>query len=291
MSYWIFKVAEQEMYPDVPGREYVYDNTHSVRIQGGDVFLYLDKRRDYSFTATGCVVKVSKRTPSEREAARTEKVKNVFTAHLGDVIWFKTPISILPSKREGRANRAKLGIVDANLLGWSQSMPQLDEAMYQTILDLAQANELIPSSPFGPKDYSVPDQWGKVRVRKAVAQFSKDVLSRHGRICIVCGTAVSALVDAAHISPYASDKKNRANPGNGICLCTYCHRALDRRLIALAPDGELFVASNLNDAIASAHFNAVDRDTRRRWLKGVDVAFLELTIKWFRENTGKSLKP
>ncbi len=38
MSYWIFKIAEQDLYPDVLGEKYVYDNTHSIRVVKGDYF-------------------------------------------------------------------------------------------------------------------------------------------------------------------------------------------------------------------------------------------------------------
>ena len=44
MAYWIFKVAQQELYPDGPGEEYVFDNTHSIRVLARDEFLYLDKK-------------------------------------------------------------------------------------------------------------------------------------------------------------------------------------------------------------------------------------------------------
>ena len=54
MAYWIFNVAQQELYPDVAGKEYVYDNKHSTCVVAGDVFLYLDKEEKYSFTGTGC---------------------------------------------------------------------------------------------------------------------------------------------------------------------------------------------------------------------------------------------
>ena len=49
MTYWIFKVADQELYPDVPGGKYVYDNTHSTRVQRGDLFNELPK--EYSSLA------------------------------------------------------------------------------------------------------------------------------------------------------------------------------------------------------------------------------------------------
>jgi hypothetical protein len=61
MTHWIFKVADQGLYPDEPGEKYVYDNTHSVRVARGDVFLYLDTSKQYSFTATGIVHKLTAR--------------------------------------------------------------------------------------------------------------------------------------------------------------------------------------------------------------------------------------
>ena len=45
MAFWIFKISDQELYPDVLGEKYVYDNTHSIRVKSGDVFLYLDKTK------------------------------------------------------------------------------------------------------------------------------------------------------------------------------------------------------------------------------------------------------
>ena len=75
MAYWIFKVAKQELYPDIPGEQYVYDNTHSLRVRAGDTFLYLDKRQDYAFSGTGTVRRVVERKPTATEAARTNKVQ------------------------------------------------------------------------------------------------------------------------------------------------------------------------------------------------------------------------
>ena len=92
------------------------------------------------------------------------------------------------------------------------------------------------------------------------------------------------IVEAAHLSPYASDPKNRANPSNGVCLCKYCHRTLDLRLIAIQPNGELMVAPQIRDAIALHHFGQISKEQRKEWLMGVDSTFLELTVKWYMEN-------
>ncbi len=285
MSYWIFKLAEQELYPDIPGKEYVFDNTHSVRIQPGDIFLYLDKREGYAFTATGCIRRLSSRKPTEEEVKRTSKVRIVFTAHLADVIWFKNPFSISPLAKSGQSNRAILGITDVNLLGWSHSIPNLSEEMYQQIMDLVQADGLVLEPSTGAGNYAVDDAWSKTKVRKAIWRFTDEVLRRHKGTCVVCGISVRELVDAAHLSSYATDKRNRANPANGVCLCAFCHRAMDRRLIAICPTGELLVADAIEGPVAREHFTRIPANVRSKWLQGVDPEFLELTVALFRENS------
>jgi len=283
MAYWIFKVAEQELYPDVPGEKYVYDNTRSVRVAAGDVFLYLDKTRNYSFTAMGIVRKLTKRAPTAEEMQRTAKVRTVFTAHLTDVIWFTERLSISPLTKNGKQNRARLGIIDVNLLGWSRSMPSLSEPMYQAILDLAETEKIVPPTATD-EDFSIPDTWGKTKTRGVIKKFSDPVMSRSNSTCVVCGSSLPGLVEAAHLSSYASDQKNRANPANGICLCKYCHRALDIRIIAIQPNGILLIAPIITDEIAKHHFSRIDKKQRAKWLMGVDPKFLELTVQWYNDN-------
>ncbi len=281
MAYWLFKISEQDLYPDKPGISYVFDNTHSVRVKKGDTFLYLDKARGYSFTATGTVGRIAERKPTLKESERTRKIRVVYTAHLADVIWFSSPLSISPTKIEGKRVRAQLGIRDVNLLGWSQSIPSLNEEMYSSIIDIAELKGLFRVE--GSSRFSIPDTWGRAKSRPAMTGFSALVLGRSLYSCIVCGTQQPGLVDAAHLSPYATDIENRANPANGICLCKYCHRALDLRLIAISPSGELLVSPEIKDPVAEFHFAQIDAGTRRRLLLGVDPAFLELTVKWHNE--------
>lgn len=281
MAYWIFKLAKQEIYDDNPGKLYSFDNTHSMRVHDGDVFIYLDKQKDYSFTATGTVKKLSTRIPTEEEVKRNSKVRSVFNADLAEVSWFKEPLSISPTTKIGQRNRARLGITDVNLLGWSQSIPSLSEPMYQSIMDIVEVDGLLSMASMKPGDFYVDDRWGKTRIREALSCFRDTVLSRDNYRCVVCGTKMEAVIEAAHISPYATDKNNRANPANGICLCTFCHRALDRHVIALQPDGKLLVDSSIDDPIALEHFSRVSPSVRKQWLMGITPEFLELTIKWF----------
>src|SRR5262245_8138081 len=289
MGYWIFKLAEQELYPDVPGSIYGYDNRHSTRVRAGDIFIYLDKRQGYSFTGTGGIRKIEERTPTAVEMKQRSKVRTIYTAVLEDVLWFDKPLSISPITKSGKRNRAQLGIIDVNLLGWSHSIPSLGEAMYQAIMDLAQSENIITSGLVSPKNYSIPDVWGKTKIRRVISQFTNTVLARHGKKCVVCGTELTGVIEVAHLSPYSSDKNNRANPGNGICACAYCHRALDKRLIAISPDGKLHIARGIDDPVALYQFQRITPETRKQWLYGVESEFLELTVRWFDERNNDNL--
>ncbi len=177
-----------------------------LKSQPNDVFLYLDKRSySYAFAATGIVSRISRRPPTEKDANHNAKVRAVFTAHLKDVHWFAKPLSISPSTPEGKRNRAVLGIRNVNLLGWSQSMPRINEAMYSSVLDLADTGKHSPAKL--DKDYTVEDRWSKTKVRKTMVNFSKVVLNRHNYTCAVCGTRLRAVLEVAHLSSYSTDKK------------------------------------------------------------------------------------
>ena len=278
MRYWIFKVAKQKQYFDVEGKEYIFDNTHSVKLKPGDTFIYLDKRnRDYAFTGTGSIQKLKERAPSSEEKRRDPRVRTVYQAIITDMLWFRSPLSIFLAKIEGRRNRSRLGISNINLLGWSQSMPNIDESIYSNIMDLVLDQNLIPDLHSAYLDYTVEDSWSKSRIRNKMARFTHEVKERHNYTCAICGTEFKPALVAAHLSPYATDKKNRANPRNGICLCTFCHSALDKNQICLRSSGEILINSLIDDDIAKIHFTGIPPEMRKKWLMGIDDKYLKLT--------------
>jgi len=279
MAFWIFKISQQESYPDIHGEKYVYDNTHSIRVSKGDYFIYLDKTAGYAFTATGVVKKIVQREPTVREAGRNSRVRTVYTAHLNDVIWFEPSISIAPTSKSGKRNRALLGIDDVNLLGWSQSISRLSREMYDEITSIGSIRVGVVAED--SNEYSIPDRFRITRARWSLESFKSEVLSR-SKCCVVCGCAELRLLDAAHLSPYASDRENRKNPANGISLCKFCHSALDLRLIAIQADGGLRISASVTDPVVLYHFSLISSEQRCLWLKGVGGHFLELTQKWFR---------
>ena len=270
MSYWIFKVSDRGSYPDSPGAQYVYDNTHSVRVQGGDEFIYLKKSAtQYGLDGAGRVSRVIQRSAGEHER-RSARVGRLFTAHLADVIWFPRLFDLSPRTKAGRHNRLSMGLPeDLNSIGWSISMPRLERDLFVHLLDAALDSAFRAKAPvvqMSEANWQVNDEWSLVKRRSRMRAFRAIVLSRHEYTCLVCGTQLLSVLEAAHIRSYASEKSHRANPANGICLCSYCHAAYDSGDIAILPDGEVRCCGDIRDGIALKHFTALSQEKRRFWL-------------------------
>ena len=276
MTAWMFKLADQNTYADRLGGRYVFDNTHSRQVAAGDSFAYLDKRGGtYAFIGHGNISQVQDRSPNPGEK-RNPRVSSIYEAALSDFVHYATPLDIRTRTRQGRRNRARLGIGDVNRLGLSRSVAKLPGRLFEDIVDLAYVGEHAqPGGDPAPGDFSVPDSWSYVRRRDRLEQFRRTVLHRQNHTCAICGTRVRDLLDVAHISEYSTDADNRANPANGVCLCVYCHRAFDRALVRLDDTGCLELAPRVqSDTVARLHFTKLSTDSRRRLLKGVDVKLL-----------------
>ena len=275
MTFWIFKQSEQEQYPDEPGRTYVYDNRHSVRVAVGDSFVYLDKRfGGYGFAGHGTVTKVLMRTIEVADSSQP-KVNSIYTAELGDFVEYVRSLDIAPARTEGKRNRAALGITDVNKLGWSRSIAQISPDMFTSIVDLAYRRHCIALAPINDEEHAVPDAWSFVRRRHSVERFRQVVLFRQGSACAICGTTLREVLDVAHISRYSTDMKNRANPANGIGLCVYCHRAFDGGVFRLHETGIVSVGKGSNlDPVALAHVSSLSVEARLKLLNGIDAEFL-----------------
>ena len=280
MATWIFKQSNQELYPDELGRTYVYDNRHSVRVARDDSFIYLDKRGgSYAFTGHGIITNVQWRTPGASDI-RHPRINRVYTATLGDYIEYSRPLDIRTTSKTGRENRAALGVIDVNKIGWSISIVKLHSGMFERIVDLAYRQQHIQfPTILESSDYEVSDAWSYVRTRHSLERFKKTILRRQGYICAICGTTLGVVLEVAHISSYSSDVKNRANPANGIGLCVFCHRAFDRGVFLFNENGVVSLAKDIgSDPVIEAHLSHLSSDARLKLLTGVDQDFLRTRL-------------
>lgn len=291
MTYWIFKVSELGAYPDSPGREYIYDNTHSVKVRSGDEFLYLEKAgAKYGLTGAGRVEKVTRRAPKDNER-HNNRVNSVFTAHLMDLVWFSKPYSLSNRTTAGRNNRRLAHLPDdLNAIGWSISMPRLDREVFVRLLDAAMESGPPNSADeveevLRDEDWRVEDSWSLVKQRRRLQRFRSKVLERHCFTCFVCGTQLRAVLEVAHLRDYAGHPEHRANPANGVCMCSFCHAAFDAGEITLHPDGSVVSRTRNGDAIADAHFHSISAGQRQSWLAGIDRTFFNTSPRSNRQNT------
>jgi len=83
--------------------------------------------------------------------------------------------------------------------------------------------------------------------------FRRAVLSSYGSVCCMTGLAEPKLLIASHIVPWSEDKKNRLNPGNGLCLSALHDKAFDCGLIGVRPDFSIAISGELRKLSNNPH--------------------------------------
>lgn len=87
--------------------------------------------------------------------------------------------------------------------------------------------------------------------------FRRAVLSSYRGRCCISGLSDARLLMASHIVPWRSDKINRLNPSNGLCLSAIHDKAFDRGLITISDNHEVMLSEQLkrnNDAFVAQIF-------------------------------------
>ena len=123
------------------------------------------------------------------------------------------------------------------------------------------------------------------RIRENQSFFRRAILSAYENKCCVTGIDIEALLVASHIKPWAeSDKTEKLNPQNGLCLNALHDRAFDRGLIAVTDDYTIMVSSQVSNSTS---------DAARKLLLGYDGQKIKLPsrflprpdfLSWHRNN-------
>ena len=122
----------------------------------------------------------------------------------------------------------------------------------------------------------------KTRVNQHV--FRQIVLSNYNNQCALTGIDIPELLIASHIIPWASNKKERLNPENGICLSSLYDKAFDKGLISFTNDQHVIFSTHLKENTGKDYYdkyfmpieNAI-LDTPRKYR--INPQFLE----WHRD--------
>jgi putative restriction endonuclease len=93
----------------------------------------------------------------------------------------------------------------------------------------------------------------EVNQRRGQAKFRNRLVARYGAICQVSGCAFPALIEAAHIRPYAETNDNSAR--NGLLLRSDMHTLFDLDLLAIDPST---LTVKLHPDVRAAGYEAFD---------------------------------
>ena len=127
-------------------------------------------------------------------------------------------------------------------------------------------------APTDAGEYEVPDAWTHTKKRH-VLKIRKTVRERHDWTCLICGEKGREVIYVTHISPYASDSKNRANPAIGIALYGYCHQAFNGHVIKIAPDAHMDILTGVED-VAQFGGSRIKPEDRVPLMEGIDLELI-----------------
>ncbi len=92
----------------------------------------------------------------------------------------------------------------------------------------------------------------QIRLRRGQQRFRNDLLKRYGNRCLVTGSSIVALLEAAHILPFRGSADN--HPENGLLLRADVHTLFDLNLLGIEPN-ELRIKLRPHVAKEYAQFN------------------------------------
>ncbi|NQU45261.1 HNH endonuclease [bacterium] len=124
----------------------------------------------------------------------------------------------------------------------------MDSASVSTTqLDRRSESGIPQRDPSGPTE-----TLREIEVRRGQNFFRTVVLAAYDGRCCITSIAISQLLRASHIVPWAKAPSLRLNPRNGLCLNALHDAAFDRGLISLSDKFEVMVARCLRKEVPAA---------------------------------------
>ena len=125
---------------------------------------------------------------------------------------------------------------------------------------IEQNKELVKSHVnFVYQDHEVEDRFSKVKTRGYEQKvFSDHIRTMYDNKCCVTGIKTRSLLQGCHISSYSTDKKNRGNPNNGLCLSLIIHKCFDEGLITIDQEYKVILSEQIQDNMLSNYLSEFD---------------------------------
>lgn len=142
---------------------------------------------------------------------------------------------------------------------WDEFFTDQESLLYESEKILAQYQNKILEEKFNFPINDVDNIIGldkEYKIKKRVNQylFRQIVLSNYDNKCAICGIDIHEMLVASHIIPWSSNKDERLNPKNGICLSSLYDRAFDTGLIGFTEDYHIKFSPKLKNNIGKSYY-------------------------------------
>lgn len=125
------------------------------------------------------------------------------------------------------------------------------EAAYDKLLRTASPTDRSgpPAEPFTYDFESLTKTERVSQVKTRIVQnfFRKAVISSYHNQCAVCSLSHTELLIASHIVPWSKKIESRADPSNGISLCSLHDKAFDLGFIGINLNHQIIISAFLRD--------------------------------------------
>ncbi|MGH9560100.1 MAG: HNH endonuclease [Terracidiphilus sp.] len=140
------------------------------------------------------------------------------------------------------ASRADKEIWDEMTSDWPRMAEEIAKVESDLAIDEARAAAVLEEEATSYVGYT---RTAVIEARIGQDFFRKAVLSAYNFRCCITGLGIRELLVASHIAPWRTDKANRLNPRNGLCLSAVHDRAFDAGLLTLSDDFRVLLSPKL----------------------------------------------
>ena len=276
IRYFIFDTGVTLKNPDYTKHDkefiqYFWSLGRYNKVREGDKFIYrkpskVSDNKQFYFFGSGTVGEIKKIGKDERGSDNVI-CKIINPVRFTDLI-FQNDKNLLDYKWEWKIRNPEKGWGQFfNNYGMNQ-IPKEDfdflcEQGLGTIIDIdenEQNKELVKSHiNFIYQDHEVEDRFSKVKTRGYEQKvFSDNLRIIYDNQCCVTGLKTRSLLQGCHISSYGTDKKNRCNPNNGLCMSLIIHKCFDEGLITIDQDYKIVLSKSIKDDMLLKYLSEYD---------------------------------
>lgn len=144
---------------------------------------------------------------------------------------------------------------------WNEFVDNKEKLLFESEKILAKLQGYTIEQKFKPyledieENFEGDDVLREVSIRVNQAIFRDKILSNYNYKCAITGIDIPSLLVASHIIPWATNKMERLNPANGICLSSLYDTAFDKGYIGFTKNYEVRLSNKLLENNYKKYFN------------------------------------